>query len=64
MSKLTLSGTLEEESDHQDLQPSHSYHHQNLNQREIEDPRLCALNSTEVSVFSCSEIFLHPADCA
>lgn len=59
---LTFSCSLEKESDNKDLQCGHSNHHQDFDQGEIEYPLLSALDRAEISVFSCSEVFLHPAD--
>jgi len=59
---LTFSRTLEKESHYQDLDGSHTNHHQDFHQTEIEYPLFRTLDCTEVSVFSCSEILLHSAD--
>lgn len=62
--RLTFPGTLEEESDNQDLQTSHSNHHAHLDHTEIEDSLLRTPDRAEIAVLSCPEVFLHPANCA
>jgi len=61
--RLTFPCALEEEPYDQNLYGSHTGHHQHLNQREIEYPLLCTFDGAEVSILSCPEILLHPADC-
>lgn len=60
--KRTFSSSLEEESYYEDLQPGHAHHHDHLDQAEMEDSLLCALDRAEVAVLTCTEIFLHPTD--
>lgn len=59
---LTFPGALEEEPHHQNLQCSHTNHHADFDQAEIENPLLCTLHRAEIAVLSRSEILLHPAD--
>lgn len=59
---LTFPSALEKEPDHQDLQGSHTDHHQHLDQTEIENPLFRTPDSTKVAVLPGPEILLHPAD--
>lgn len=62
MCALTFSSTLEEEPDHQDLQDSHSHHHDHFDQTKVENSLFRTPDRTEVPVLSGAEILLHPAD--
>ena len=53
---------LKEEPNNEHLQPSHTHHHQTLNDREIEDPSLCASDRAEIAVLACAEILLVAGD--
>lgn len=57
----TFPGSLEEESNHQDLQDGHTHHHNHFNQAEVEDSLFRTPDCTEIAVFSGPEVLLHPA---
>lgn len=58
----TFPSPLEEESNHKNLQCSHRYHHQPLNDTKVEDPSLRTTHGTEVAVFTRPEVLLVPRD--
>ena len=59
-SQLTFPATSEEVLHNKDLQRRHCNHQSTLNQIEVEYPPLCALDRTEVSVLSRTEVLLLP----
>jgi hypothetical protein len=59
---VTLARALEEEAHDEDLQASHAYHHQTLDDGEVEDSLLGAPDGAEVSVLAGAEVFLVSAD--
>jgi hypothetical protein len=61
-SHVALSRSLEKEPNNKHLQPSHTHHHQTLNNTKVEDPPLRTPNSTEISVLTGTEVFLVTGD--
>jgi hypothetical protein len=59
---LTFPRSLEKESHYKHLQSCHCYHHQALNDAEIEDSPFSTPDRTEVPVLTRSEVFLVTAD--
>ena len=59
----TFPRALKEEPDNEDLQSSHTDHHPIRYYAEFKDPRLRALDSTEISIFPRPEVFLIAVDC-
>ena len=59
----TFPCTLKEEPDNEDLQPCHTDHHAIRYYTEFKDPRLRALDSTEISIFPRPEVLLIAVDC-
>jgi hypothetical protein len=49
---------LEKEPNNKHLQPSHTHHHQALNNTEVENPSLRTPNGAEISVLTGTEVFL------
>lgn len=64
-SKAQSIGTtyLEKEPHNKHLQPSHTNHHQALNNTEVKDTSLCASNCAEIPVLSGTEVLLVARDC-
>jgi hypothetical protein len=62
LSQYTFPRALEEESHHCYLETGHGNHQTTLHQAEVEDARLGALDSAEVAVLACAEVFLVAGD--
>lgn len=60
--KHTLPSALEEEAHHKHLQSSHGYHHERLDNTEVEDTALGAAHGTEVAVLTRAEVLLVTRD--
>lgn len=58
----TFPRPLEKEPDDKNLQTSHTNHQPTLNDAKIEDTRLSALNSAEITILACTEVLLHAVD--
>ena len=61
-SYISLPRALEKEPHNKHLQPSHTNHHQTLNNTEIEDSPLRTPNRAEITILSCTEVFLVSCD--
>lgn len=59
---LTLSSTLEEETDNEHLKARHGNHHQALDDTEIEDSPFRTPHGAEVAVLSGTEVLLVSGD--
>lgn len=55
---VTLASTLEEESDNKHLQRTHTDNKSNLDHAEVDNALLRARDSAEVTVLTCSKVFL------
>jgi hypothetical protein len=60
--KIHRRAYLEEEPDDEDLQASHTDHHQALNDAEIEDPSFRAPYCAEIPVLAGAEVLLISRD--
>jgi hypothetical protein len=61
-SYYTFPRALEEEPHDEHLQPRHCHYKSTLHQAEVEDALLGALDSAEVAVLACAEVFLIAGD--
>jgi len=61
-SHVALPCSLEKETNNEYLKPSHAYHHQALNDAEIEDSPFCTPNRAEIAILSGAEVLLVPCN--
>ena len=60
--KLTFPCPLKEEPHNKHLQPSHTNHQPTLHHTKVKYPTLRTLNSAEIPVLTCAEVFLVAID--